>query len=247
MTRQYGFSLTELMIALALSSLLLLGIVQLFTASSRTFSVQQATADLAQEGQFALSAMEAAVSSAGFRPDPWTLPGFSAIGDDSAEGGDRDRIHLIRLSDANCFGSENPVPDTNGNPAFHLRQEWFHLDDDRRLRWRCEYADPLNPGAGIVQANNLSLAEQVEQFQLLFGEDTDDDRIVDRWVRAGGWNHPARILAVKAGLVLRADIQTAGIRQPQDQSALSGELILPGDGRLRRSFTATWPIRSALP
>lgn len=65
-TRQHGFSLVELMLALALGLVVVTGIVQLFVGNSRTYETLTAQARLQENGRFALEFLTQAARSAGY-------------------------------------------------------------------------------------------------------------------------------------------------------------------------------------
>ena len=52
---EHGFSITELMVALTLSSFVILGIVSLFVSNSQTMRVQDALSAVSDSGRFAIS------------------------------------------------------------------------------------------------------------------------------------------------------------------------------------------------
>lgn len=65
MRRQQGLSLIELMVSLAIGALLLLGLVQVFSASSQSAQMGTALARVQENGRFALDFMRADVRMAG--------------------------------------------------------------------------------------------------------------------------------------------------------------------------------------
>jgi type IV pilus assembly protein PilW len=64
--QQSGFSLVELMLALALGLVVVTGIVQLFVGNSRTYETLTAQARLQENGRFALEFLSQAARSAGY-------------------------------------------------------------------------------------------------------------------------------------------------------------------------------------
>ena len=82
----------------------------------------------------------------------------------------------------------------------------------------------------------------VDGFQLLFGIDGDDDGNAERWVRAGGWAHPARVLGVRLGLLLRGADPVAE-RTSLDHTVLDRLITSPADGHLRLPVEFTIAVR----
>lgn len=62
---QRGVSLVEIMVALALGLILVLGVVQLFTSSKQTYRVQEAAAKLQEDGRYILTRMSQELRMAG--------------------------------------------------------------------------------------------------------------------------------------------------------------------------------------
>ena len=65
--RQTGFSLVELMISLALSAVLTVGIIQLFSANSDSYNLLQGQSRMQESARFAMSFIGRAVRVAGYR------------------------------------------------------------------------------------------------------------------------------------------------------------------------------------
>ncbi|KAF1071865.1 MAG: hypothetical protein GAK45_00402 [Pseudomonas citronellolis] len=68
--RQRGLSLIELMIALALSSFLIIGVTQLFLDNKRTYTFQQSQSGNQENGRFALNFLEQELAKVGYRRQP---------------------------------------------------------------------------------------------------------------------------------------------------------------------------------
>ena len=66
-SRQLGFTLTEVLVGLALSSLLMLGVVQLFVANSRSYSLLTGQSFMQESGRFAISVLARSGRMAGFK------------------------------------------------------------------------------------------------------------------------------------------------------------------------------------
>ena len=125
--RQRGLSLVELMIAMALSLLLMLGVIQIFLSSKQTYSTNSALSRVQESGRFAMEFLTQDIRNAGYKgqcigePDPirhlgqferdngWTLEdtleGWDNINNDplghltgiSLEGSDVIRVSFAEL------------------------------------------------------------------------------------------------------------------------------------------------------
>ncbi len=245
MRRANGFTLLELLVAMALGALVLAGLLKTAQATSRATAVQRALVGLQAAARFAEEEITVQAEGAGFRPDPWTTPPLSVI-DDSVDGaaGASDRLVLRRWSRRNCLGNDNPVPGPDGLPSFYLRESEFTLRENWRLVETCRYG----PGdvSGTRQLNAATLVEGVENFQVQFAEDTDGDRVTDRWVKAGHWTDERHVIGVRFALLL-APQDPVGARARGTVRLLDETMTPAEDGRIRLVVQGTVPMRGRLP
>ncbi len=66
-----GFTLLELLLATALAALLILGLVQIVSATSAAGSLQRNQAQIQDHARFAIAILSRAIRQAGYRPEPW--------------------------------------------------------------------------------------------------------------------------------------------------------------------------------
>lgn len=244
--RQPGFSLMEVMVGLSLSTLLMSGIVALLSGSVSAYRLQLSQDRLEESSRYARDVLVSHITQAGFQPRPWQNQAQSgALTGESTDGDDvpGDRLSLQRWSNRNCYGAENPVTDSSGQPAFYLLQAQFHVNSRENLAITCRYG----PGATqlTTQINNYGLVEEVESMQLLYAEDTDDDGIADAWVRAQAWQREENIRSVKVALLLATTRKIAPDNN-QQITLLDESISAPADGRLRRVTTFIVNIRGRL-
>lgn len=241
-----GYSLVEVMLAVFLSTLLTSGIVSLLGGSVTAYRLQLNQGQLEESVSYARDVLVSHITQAGYQPEPWQNQAqFNALTDQTSEGGvsPGDQLGLQRRSSQNCYGSENPVTDSSGQPEFYLLETRFHVNADNNLAITCRYG----PDASTLQTqiNNFGLVENVESMQVLYAEDSNGDEIADGWVKAQTWQQESAVRAVKLGLLLSTQqrITLAG----SEQITLLDETInTPADGRLRRTSTLTAAIRSRL-
>lgn len=239
-----GLTLVELLVALALTAFLLLGLVQMAAGGGATARLQDNRGQLQDQARFAADRLAAAVREAGFRPRPWdTAFDLAGITDETADAASTrgDRLVLRAWSDRNCFDNRNPDVDGDGRPRFYLREQAFDLTGSRHLAWRCRYG----PSAGelTAQVRRQGLVPGVESFQLLFGEDADGDGGIERWVRAGHWSDAAAVKAVRIGLLLAGEDSVAE-RTTRSFEVLDLAVSAPADGRLRRVLELAAALRN---
>ena len=67
---QRGFTLVELMVALVIGLIILLGVAKIFSANRLTYSVLEATGRLQENGQYAMSFISQQMRRTGYYPNP---------------------------------------------------------------------------------------------------------------------------------------------------------------------------------
>ncbi|GAB4357772.1 MAG: PilW family protein [Immundisolibacter sp.] len=98
----------------------------------------------------------------------------------------------------------------------------------------------LEGGTGSTQ----ELIEGVENMQILYGEDTDADRVADVYVAADAVGDWARVVSVKVGLLMRTP-QDARIDPDTATYAILGTTVDPPDQRrVRRVVSWTLALRN---
>ena len=241
-----GFSLMEVMIAVFLSTVLMAGIIQLLSGSVSAYRLQLSQSQLAESSRYANDVLNAHITQAGYQPEPWQSDSkFPALTNETMNGASLrgDQLGLQRWSMRNCYGNENPVTDSDGQPKFYLLQVRFGVNASNNLAMTCRYG----PGASRLkkQINNFGLVEDVESMQILYAEDRNGDDIADSWVTGQAWQEETNIRAVKVALLLST-------RQVFDEPAyeqitlLDETITSPADGHLRKVSTLTAAIRGRL-
>lgn len=241
-----GFVLTELLVAGLITSVLMLGLVQLAAAGSRSLRLIESLSESQQGGRFAIGQLRESVMSAGFHPAPWNdAAGESGVSEDSVDGGDNgsDVLTVRQLSDRNCYGNPNPVPGDDGGAAFFSRVSTFERTASANLAHTCYYGP--EGGTLVRQINREGLVRRVDSFQVLYAEDLDGDLRADRRVRAGHWADVRNVLGVDVALLL-ATPEPVGDGQASAVMMLDQPVTTKADGRLRRVWMATIPLGSKL-
>jgi hypothetical protein len=90
------------------------------------------------------------------------------------------------------------------------------------------------------------LVPGVESFQLLYGEDADQDGNIEHWVTASQWSDPQRVLGVRIGLLFASE---ESVVEPltQQHRVLDTFTSSAADGKLRRVFEFAVAIRGRIP
>ena len=242
-----GMTLVELLVALALAAVLILGLVSIVSATSAASKLQRNQAEVNDNARFAMNVLARAVREAGYSPWPWDdSVSREALTPETADGGpgSSDRLALRAWSDLNCFGNRNPDVDADGEPLFYIRESMFDLTGSGKLAQRCRFGPA--PGELTTQIARQGLVRGIESFQVLYGEDGDRDGSVDRWVAAGEWGDPGHVLGLRIGLLVAGSDAVAD-DVTRDYTVLDMEVTTPPDGRLRRVFSLAAALRGRTP
>ena len=241
--RQRGLLLAELLLAALISAFLLTGLVQIVTAARSSFLLQENEAEVQENGRYAVATLSALIRQAGFSPEPWNesfeSPSLLAETRDRVSSRS-DRLGIRFWSDLNCFDNRNPVEDGAGEPVFYIRESVFDLNDRRDLTHTCRYGPTASEL--VTQIRREGFIRNVESFQAIYGEDSDNDGNIDRWVRGGEWLAEAQVLGIRLGLLL-GSTEVVTEQATQNFSILDLEYSSPADGKLHRLFEFTSAIR----
>ena len=241
-----GMSLIELLVAMALSSMLTLVLVQMAMAARGSFRLQEGLAELQENGRYFADLVSAEIGASAYHPQPW-LHEATPIGlmADSLDGSalNSDRLVSRHWSGQNCFGSTNPDRDSAGQPRFYLKESTLEMSNGNLLI-SCRYG--RNAGEMTTQINRQGAIPQVEVFQALYATDSDEDGQIDAWLRAGQWASPQQVRAVRLG-ILSTSRESISTQQAQDFQVLDYSYTAPADGRLRRVYSITVPINRMWP
>lgn len=240
-----GFSLVEFMVAGLIGVMLLTGLVQVAAGARGSFVLQEGIAEVQESARFAHDSVAVVLRQSGFLPQPWEPPPGDALTAANADAATAhgDRVALRSWSDRNCFDAVNPDRDAAGKPAFYLRESVLDLTAAGNLALTCRYGP--DEDALVTQIPRQGLLPGIEAFQALYAEDADGDGRADRWVRAGGWSDPARIVGIEVGLLV-ASREPAAAPESRTFNVLDHVVTAPADGRLRRVVAVAHAFRGRL-
>ena len=240
---QRGLTLLELLIATVLTVLLMMGLVHFASAAGSSNQLMENQALLQDQLRVSRRVLAPAIMQAGFDPAPWkATESLEALGDGTANADSRgnDRLVVREYSDRNCFENLNPVSDSTGQPAFHIRESTFDVSTDKHLTRDCRYGPAL--ADLTVQIRRQGLVPGVESFQLLFGEDSDGNGNIDRWTLAGQWDNEQDVTGIKVGLLLAS--QDPVVEPAAETFTVLDETETPrADGKLRMAAEFVFALR----
>lgn len=250
--RQRGFSVVELLVALALGALIVTAAIQMFATNQRTFRLQQALSESQEQGRFGLEYMLRDLRQMGLiRLDEITglpvgpaglLTVDTTVGptliEASAEGGAaataNDQVSFTFYGFTDCEGDETGLTDSSliGNTY------WVDAGE-----LKCK-------GSVDVGTTGVTLVDAVDSFQVLYGVDqsADGEVFATRYVRKDLLLADDNIVSIKVGLLVRADGDSTSLGAADSFSVLDKQLAGGTaplvDSRIRRLFTSTVRVRN---
>ncbi len=216
---QLGLSLIELLVALLITGALLVGVVTVFSSSSRAARTQMVVATLGDSGRFAIDTMARDLRLAGYRDSDWMLGAMTdpivAIDGVPANGGDTINIRYEAPRDCTFAAA----------PAGVVTNVYAIVEDE-------------------FQCNGQVITTGVEQMQVYFGEDTDNDGVANRLLAPGSAGlDMTRVVSLRVHLLVRSNSVNAAAGA---QSYFFDNAMQPpaGDGQLRREYSLTVALRN---
>jgi type II secretory pathway pseudopilin PulG len=258
-----GFSVIELMVALAITAFLLIGLVQIFSSVRASYDLQEGLGRLQENARFANTFMNDQLRDTGYFPLPehenpdidigFNFPSILTgdvpppLGGDTIDGGGtaKDTIEVNIFDERDCSGNLNPATST-GNPAIGHKQIVFDLDaGSNELLYTCRFGPPA---IGVVNQpviiNNQAILNNVETLQFQYGEDQTGDGSVDTYVDADKWLAVGNVVAIRVGLILTSpDIGTLPA-DAQVINLLNTNFPASGERELRRPVVFNINLRN---
>ena len=229
-----GLTLIELILAMAISTLLVLGLIQIVSATTASVLLQENQAQVQERSRLALKTLTGAIQTSGFNPEPWEEKySVTGLGEETADNISKtsDRLALHTWTDLNCFNNRNPAQDSMGNSLYYFRESIFDLNTDNHLALLCRYGPSKTELT--TQIRRQGLVPGIESFQVLYGQDSDQDGNIESWVRAGQWTDSSHVLGVKIGLLVSGD-DAVMESETSVYRILETHVTKAADGRLRK-------------
>lgn len=154
-----------------------------------------------------------------------------------------------QVSSAGCSNPQGNTPHClsksyDGEAFFAVPQTTRYYiadpDGDGRPGLYRQVKDGLNPG---TPSTPEELIAGVENLQVRYGEDTDQDQNANRYVSAGDVSNWGDVIAVRMAVVVRSE---EGVAEEPTDYTVFGTTYTPTDQRSRRVFNATVALRNRL-
>ncbi len=217
--RNRGFTIVELMITLAIASILTIGALNFLASASQTNRLQSALSGLNVSGRFGLEQLSRDIRMSGYRNSDWTLGALSNVitATDGAAATGGDSIALLYEGTRDCNFALAP-----GGVVSNTYQV-------------------VN---GTLECNGQPVTGGAQEMQVYFGEDTDSNRVANRWLSPGTAGlDMTRIVSVRIHLLVRTNANAIS-SGPQAYYFNNAQQAAVDDGQIRREYSVTVALRN---
>lgn len=270
MREQRGVSIVELMMSMLLGSMVIIGVVTVFSANRQSFRMQDSMAYTQETGTFALDFINHDLMQAGFGGDQ-NADNVAFDWANSSDGGTSGNDVLAVVYDPSVSNRTYCNGDNAGAATRISSRYWVNANKELV----CQGAALSAGGAYTLTGAPQVLVDNVESFQVMYGIDNAHSGcpsglgapsmyVVASLVQAAiarakaactspGQMDQARASAVvrtvRVGLLLRTQNQVgATVAANRTYTVLDQVIgapnITPDDGRVRRLFTKTIMLRN---
>lgn len=284
LNRAKGFTLIELMVALTIGLLITLVVLQAYLSGVGAQMAQTDATRAQESSRIAFDLLSHALRQAGYKNpkapgfgfcdstitriatinDPATINPAAAnlVGSTVTVVNNSDALKVRYFGEGlpvSPFTTDNSIRDCLGNPVAtnsQVEDAFFVAADTNNNNEPTLYCYTTNDTA----RGNVPLVAGIESMQLLYGDDTDGDGIVNRYIHGGSISAPNNIRSVKLSIIARTPGTTAVDRSAQNidhfgtdysgyvnQATDKRIFTTPADGRTRRHTTTTIALRNLCP
>ncbi len=264
--QRQGFSLVELMIAMVIGLLLSVGTATLYFSSQRSSLSQSQYAIIEDNGRLALEILTGIIEHTGYvatnaSPLAGTdrfitsaviaancggqnnvlTPSLFGTTENNSTG---DSIGIVYLGDDNlnrdCGGAQLPTAcRVGGVGTLEASKIYNYFSVSINTEGM-----PVLQCAGSRNVNRLEIAEGVENLQVLYGIDNDNDNQVDQYVNAdqvGAWS---RIISVQLAILVRSLREVKPNNESKSYTLLDNNPITKNDKYQRAVFSTIVRLRN---
>jgi len=254
-----GVTLVELLVSVTIGLLLTVVIAQLFLGSRQTFATTDDVSRLQENVRFTQMLLGRTIHLAGYKSAPNSVTttvfdaaaGNAALGSVAGVGTASDTL-VVRFQGSgvvagaadgslyDCLG----VPRTAGSMAvstFSIRP--IAVGSPRNALFCSNQPDGSSP---------VEMVADVDNMQVLFGEDTDGDLVANNYLSLGDVVNLNNVVSVRVGLMFSTSSdQVKTVAEPTRQYDMLGDgnvMVGPWpDRRIRRVVILTFNLRNRTP
>ena len=241
-----GFTLVELLIAIAIGMALTVVVSQLFYHSRTTYTTTEDVSRMQENIRFAYQVLTRTVHLAGYKSAPNVAsevafpPGAPAItGVEGAAAGASDTLTVSYQGSGLTFGAaDGTIVDCTGTPvaAGVVAVNTFTVGVGAN-------------GANALFCNGVETVADVENMQVIYGEDTSGDLVANNFVNASQVTDMANVRSVRIALLFSTRSPNSALAIDSTTTYdLHGQVLGPFNDRLiRRPVVLTVSLRNRTP
>jgi len=221
-----GVSLIELIIAMAIGTIIILGITTVFSNSKKSSTVQNGLSRVQENGRYVIEFLTRDIRMAGFPQGAGPLA-FNQVTTTEGIANAPDQITLQynppTAATADCTGV---------------------LVDPIVNKYDIQLNANGNPG---LFCNNVELIEGIDSIQILYGMDTNNipDGVANSYIPANNIaNRWARIVSVRLAILANSITQSSNVKTRNSYSLLGSNVAGFNDNKTRRVFNTTIMLRN---
>ena len=214
-----GFTIVELMVTLAITSILILGAVTFLASAHKASLVQSALSGLGVSGRFGLDQVARDIRMSGYRESDWMLGALTNVltATDGMSTAGGDSLTVLYEGTRDCSFALAP-----GGVVTNT----YQVTD------------------GVLECNGQPVTRGVQEMQVYFGEDTDNNRVANHWLSPGAVGlDMSHVVSVRIHLLVRTnanDISSGPQTYYFDQELQTAV----DDGQIRREYSVTVAMRN---
>ncbi len=217
--RNHGFTIIELMVTLAITSVLVLGATTFLASADQANRLQSALSGLNVSGRFGLDQLSRDIRMSGYRNSDWTTGPLtnviSATDGAAATGGDS--IALLYEGTRDC---------TYAPAVAGIVTNTYQVVN------------------GNLECNGQSVTGGVQEMQIYLGEDTDNNGVANRWMSPGAAGlNMTNVVSVRIHLLVRTNANAIS-SGPQAYYFNNAQQVAVDDGQIRREYSVTIALRN---
>lgn len=250
--REAGFTLVELMIALVIGLVLTLVIAELFVGSRRTFATTDDVSRMQENIRFVTNLLSRTVHQAGYKSAPNTktafifgTPNLAIDGTAGAASAPDSLTVLFQGSNTLAGIADGTVVNCRGQAiaAGFMSINVFTVETFNGAPTLVCRTNP--PPALAVDATPFPIVGDVDNMKILYGEDTNADGSVDRFVPRGSVADINAVVALRIAMLFRSANVATNTALNTTVYSLHGQPVPAfNDTRARRDVVFTAGLRN---
>ncbi len=217
--RNRGFTIIEMMVTLAITSVLVLGAMTFLASADKSNRVQSALSGLNVSGRFGLDQLARDIRMSGYRDSDWTLGALNNVinATDGAAAAGGDSLALLYEGARDC--------------TYEPMLTGIVLNTYQVVN-------------GNLECNGQTITGGVQEMQIYLGEDTDNNGVANRWLSPGTAGlDMTRVVSVRVHLLVRTN-GNAISSGPQAYYFNNVQQAAVNDGQVRREYSVTVALRN---